>query len=134
LIWLKALCKSRLFPNWERSGRLEEAHWLPSGRRDADGANVLFLRLFGAILAQYFTDFSAPIGAFIPMWRGNQSPCLRLEPLPRLRRRFLRFSSVCPGLSPLWSAGAWAWGCVGSLVGGDASGGESAAACGSGDA
>ena len=36
-----------VFLNWERSGRQEEAHWLPSGRRDADDANVLFCALSG---------------------------------------------------------------------------------------
>ena len=96
-----------IFPNWERSGRQEVAHWLPSGRRDSDDANVLFLRPFGPI-ERGISRISARLkGVFLPacrpVCREIQLPGLRLDLLARPRRRFLRFSRfspVCPGVSP----------------------------------
>ena len=100
MIWLKALCKSRFFPNWERSGRQEEAHWLLSGRRDADDANVLLLRPFGSSERSISRVSARLKGVFLPVCREIQLPDLRLDLLPRPRRRLLRFSPVCPGVVP----------------------------------
>ena len=77
---------------------------MPSARRDTDDANVLFLRALQTLDAQEFPDFR-------PGGGGYQLPCcLPFDFLPRLRLRFLRFSPVCGGLSPLLSAGVCAWG------------------------
>ena len=110
-----------IFPNWERSGRQEVAHWLPSGRRDSDDANVLFLRHSGPFECGTSRILACLNGAFLPVWRENQLPGLRLDLLPRPRRRFLRGLPVWAGSPPLRSAGVWGWDCVGSGVSGVAS-------------